>query len=364
MTRALNSGDPVNSRDIKDRLYGWLGPILGSAIALGLCVERARVYNQALANDRDRDVIQLGDPRTRHTVEIKKSEQQPVRELGALNPAAFKDIQTRQQACTVFNGRLVAYYDQTGLIRNCRFRLITDPLMLNLLKTQNAKDINEIPAAVYRLFPHGEPINEGEVEGMEKNLGIKIQGSICTALDKKIVTATGVSFYFVEKCKKRLFPNYASLQEQSDVRQTIQTITPAQLARLPDGPEMPNQASGLSDIWMKIDGDVAWQRSFRASGQGAVLQDSPAAFRKAAEEAEKPINKKNLCREINGRLVSFYGHIYFVENCALREIEEQSLDLQIAIQQGKGIRDLTSLEKRLLKEGKVITSEDALKKLK
>lgn len=354
----------MKALEIKDKIYQTLAPVLGTALALGICIDRVREYNNALADDRESDVIQLGDPRTRQKIEINSGNSQPSRELGAPDASSFRNLKTRQQACDAFEGRVVAYYDQTGLVRNCRFRLITDPLMLNLLKNQNAKEVTEIPASVYRLLPHGEPIQESEVEGFEKTLGIKIQGSICSALEKQIVTATGVSFYYVENCKKRLFPNYASLQEQSDVQQTIKTITPAQLSKLGDGPEMPNKAGGLSDIWIKIDGDVTWQRSFRSADQGTTLQDTPELFRRAAQEAQKPVNKGALCREINGRLVSFYGHVYFVENCSLREIEEQSLELQIAIEQGKGIRDLTANEKRTLKEGRAISSEEALKKLR
>lgn len=354
----------MKSTDFRNRFYRRLGPVLSSALAIGICIERVRAYNNALADDRDSDVIQLGDPRLKHQIQINSGSTQPSRQLGAPDSSSYQNVKTRQQACETFDGRVVAYYDQTGLVRNCRFRLITDPLMLNLLRNQNAKEVTEIPASVYRLLPHGEPIQEGEAEGFEQTLGIKMKSSICRALEKQIVTATGLNFFYVENCKKRLFPNYASLQEQSDVQQTIKTITPAQLDKLESGPDMPNMASSLSDIWIKIDGDVTWQRSFRSADQGPTLPDSPEQFRKTAQEAQQPVNKNRLCSEINGRLVSFYGHVYFVENCSLREVEQQSLELQIAIEQGKGIRDLTASEKRLLKDGRAISPEDALKRLR
>ncbi len=361
----------MSPHDTKDRICRILAPLLGTALTIAICVERMALYAEALneplqESPPTEELLELNEQSRKREIELKPTSNKPSEQLGVVDPNSFKHIKTREQACRIFDKKLIAYYDQTGLVQGCRLRLITDPLMLNIVKTQNANKIIELPSSVYRLFPHGKPIRESEVAGFERSLGFKIRGSLCQALNDQYVTATGVNFYYVEGCRKRKFPNYAALQEHNQSKRTVKTITPGQLKKLKNGRDMKGLSGGVADIWITIDGDAAWQRSSRVPASAAAQQDNPEDFREAAKSIAKPVNKRKLCTEIKGKLVSFYGHIYYVENprCQLRKLSDTSLDLQVVIEENRGLRDLTSQEKRKLKEGKPITSKAALKLLR
>lgn len=368
-----------------DRVRRRIAAIVGTGACVFIVVERMHSYAIALdesaqasetielpvaeapkateppAGNEDRFEFTQGSTRT--PLDAKPLSNEELQPLGETDKHQFEGIKTRAQACKQFEGRLIAFYDQTALIQKCKARLIEDPLLLNVVRKQNQGRIQDVPASVYRLFVQGEPIRESDLNGIEKALGLTDIKDICATLNNQYVTATGTNFYYVENCKKRLFPVYAGLEEHNRSKKTILTVTPSQLARLPSGKDMTERGEDVSDVWIKIDGDASWQRASRIDESNTGNVDSPEKLREIAKQQQRPVNVPLFCKQNAGRIVSFYADLYFVEDCRLRLIKDQSLQLQIKIDGRTVVQDLSANEKRAMTMGKPISSEDVMARL-
>jgi hypothetical protein len=349
---------------VAERMHSYAIALDESAQASGTieipAAEGSKTVEPSAVNE-DRFEFTQGSGRT--PIDVKPLSDEELQPLGETDKRQFEGIKTRAQACKQFDGRLIAFYDQTVLIQKCKARLIEDPLLLNVVRKQNQGRIQDVPASVYRLFAQGEPIRESDINGIEKSLGLPDIKDVCVTLNGQYVTATGTNFYFVENCKKRLFPVYAGLEEHNRSKKTILTVTPGQLARLPSGKDMTERGEDVSDVWIKIDGDASWQRASRIDESSSGNADSPEKLREIAKQQQRPVNVPLFCKQHSGKIVSFYADLYFVEDCRLRLIKDQSLQLQIKIDGRTVVQDLSSNEKRAMKMGKPISSDEVMARL-
>jgi hypothetical protein len=359
--------------------------IVGTGLTIGIGMERIRAYHIALAEtqaeglasptdspaleaagrveqETERFDISKGIPRT--PPQPKALSDKESRPLGEVDPDGFQSIDSKAAACRRFEGKLIAFYDQTALIQKCKMRLIEDPLLLNQMRNQNEVQIQDVPASVYKLFAVGDPIRESDIKGIESALGFSRKGSDCARLNGQYVTANGVAFYYIEKCKKRRFKFYAGLEEHNRAKRTILSITPSQLERFPDGPDMANEGGDVSDIWVEIDGDAGWQRASRFDAEKPKAPDSPESLREVARQQRAPVKPAALCSEIGGMVVSFYHKLYFVDKCTLRPIDEKdALRLYVRLDGRDQVRDLAANEKRAMRDGKPISVDEVIKRL-
>lgn len=306
--------------------------------------------------------MSLGVPR--QPIEPKALGDKEIKPLGDVDRDSFEVIRTKGEACRRFEGKLIAFYDQTALIQKCKMRLIEDPLLLNAVRKQNEGKIQDVPASVYRLFPMGEPIREGDIKGIERMLGFAEVGLRCDDLNGDYVTANGTDFYFVENCKKRRFKSYAGLEEHNRSKRTVRALAPSQLAELKDGKEMPNEGLDVADVWFQIDGDAGWHRGAATGDQKPMLPDSPERLREVARQQRDPVKARALCGEVQGKVVSFYHQLYFVDQCQLRVIDEKDqLQLQVRLEGREKVRDLSAAEKRALRDGRPMSVADVLRRL-
>jgi hypothetical protein len=349
---------------VAERMHSYAIALDESAQASGTIEIPAAEGSKAVdapAGGEDRFEFTQGNQR--EPIDAKPLSNEELQPLGETDKRQYEGIKTRAQACKQFDGRLIAFYDQTALIQKCKARLIEDPLLLNVVRKQNQGRIQDVPASVYRLFAQGEPIRESDINGIEKALGLTDIKDICATLNGQYVTATGTNFYYVENCKKRLFLVYAGLEEHNRSKRTILTVTPGQLARLANGKDMPERGEDVSDVWIKIDGDASWQRTSRIDESSTGNLDSPEKLREIAKQQQRPVNVPLFCKQHAGKIVSFYADLYLVEDCRLRLIKDQSLQLQIKIDGRTIVQDLSSNEKRSLKMGKPISSDEVMARL-
>ncbi len=341
--------------------------LVGTWVGVGLCLaiswERLRAYETALAeSEPERFDMSIGV--SRQPIEPKSLGDTEIKALGDVDEQEFMDVTSKAKACRRFEGKLIAFYDQTALVQGCKMRLIEDPLLLDIVRRQNQGKIQDVPASVYRLIPQGAPIRESDLKGVERALGFAELAGGCRALNGEYVTANGTDYFLVEACKKRRFRSYAALVEHNLGKKTVLAVTPSQLASVSEGKEMPNEGSDIADVWFKIDGDAGWQRASRISTDRPKTSDTPEGLRQVAKQQSAPVQTSVLCSEIKGRVVSFYHELYFVEGCTLRLIDDKDqLKLQVRLEGRDQVRDLTANEKKALKTGKSVTVDTVMERL-
>lgn len=275
----------------------------------------------------------------------------------------FDRIKTKDQACKEFEGKIVTYYDQTNLIERCRQRPIEDPEFLNEMVHGRGKKVVEVPARVYRLIPFGQPYGREDRFARGAGGGRKPSQQECNYLNRKYVTVSGMTYYFVEGCKKRPFADYYELQAHSAGKAPIVTITPEMLARLPEGVPMKAKANEEAKILYEIDGDVVWSRLARKEGE-KLPSDTPDSLSRIKKKSAEKVDKSALCSKYNRKVVSFYSQIFFIEGCKKRPIAEMSIALQQRIDDSGGVSDLTPEQMLAIPEGKQIAEKDVLKAMR
>ncbi len=348
------------------KVFTKVGPVLGTLVCFAIVLERERSFAQSSSSaGGDFEVIESSSESASGNSSSGSSQgKTPTKPLGDAFLTKFKNIKTKAEACRRFEGKIVVYYDISSFVQNCKLRLIEDSDVLNeAIKSENLK-IEEIPAEVYRLIPFGEPYDRGDIPMLRSSAKKKLSASECSYLNNKYVTASGMTYYWVEKCRKKAFQDFYELQEHNRNKAPIISVSPEFLNRIPLGDEMKSPDGAEAKILYKIDGDVMWSKLLRQKEGQAVQADSPETLAKIEKDSKKPINKNNLCQKINRKIVSFYSQVYFGESCILRPIEDFSLELQRQLAAKGGVSDLTPEEMITLPVGKVISPDVLLKTLK
>jgi hypothetical protein len=262
----------------------------------------------------------------------------------------FEGIKTKQEACRVLEGKVVTYYDSAALVSGCIQRPIEDPDLLNELVFKRKRPVAEVPAHVYRLIPFGEPY-----AGQES--AAKNPSSVCRDLNGKYVTTTGTDYYFIEACKKRPFSSYVELQAHNKGNLPVLIVSPDQIDRLATGKSLEGNYDREVNALYKIVGDSSLT-TLGTKGTKPVgsTEDLEALPNKSAKKQEG----KNLCKELNNTVVSFYSQLFYISNCQKRPIRE----LPIAIQQkfserGTSVQDVSSNQLDSIPTGKELSADEA-----
>ncbi len=365
---------------------------LSSLICVGIAVERARSFAQSNQPAIDipttnvvpnqtpskEERIDLGVPNRLDESTIRGNDKVDYIETGRFagdsnkNPTQetleetalkkYKSVTTRQEACRTFEGKIVTYYDISSLVQGCRQHAIEDAEMLNELVHSSHVKIEEIPVNVYRMIPFGKPFVRGDLKGNKQLSSKKMSQAGCEALNKKYVTVSGNVYYFVENCKKRKFVSYFELQEHNVNKLPIETLTPEQEQLIPLGTVMHVKDNEEAKLMSKMDGDVRWSKLFQ--GQNDLKPDTPESMNEIQRKGNLAVNKVELCKKIERKIVSFYSQIFFIDNCSRRQISDFSIALQQRAEQFGGVMDLTPAQLKSLTLGKAINADEVLKRMK
>lgn len=320
------------------KIYSRIAPVVMTAAAFAIAAERAKVFAQAMESDS------------------------PTFPLGETEQRKNSGFKTKEEACKQFEGELVTYYDQASLIENCKQRNIESVEILNALTKLPGKRINEVPASVYRLIPFGSPFTQKDFDELTKKKAAV--GSPCANLPSSYLTATSVTYYFIENCKKRPFKDYFSLESHNKNKKPVATVSDEVLDRIPTGEEIAI-TKGEYSVLYKIDGDSNWSKLYRARNQIESQPDSAESLAKAEEDAQS-VDKASLCKTLNHKVVSYYTQVFFVEDCKIRPIKDfaTSIIFQQKVDEAGGVLDVSPYQKQVLVEGKEISVSEALKKLR
>jgi hypothetical protein len=83
------------------------------------------------------------------------------------------------------------------------------------------------------------------------------------------------------------------------------------------------------------------------------------------DKTAKKQDVKNLCKQLNNTVVSFYSQLFFITNCQKRPIRE----LPISVQQrfsdrGKSVLDVSSNQLESIPTGKEMSADEAAEVIK
>jgi uncharacterized short protein YbdD (DUF466 family) len=193
----------------------------------------------------------------------------------------------RQKACAKYNNKFLSIYGEIYRVKNCIRHLISDPDSAWKIAKSGAQ-ITEVDSQDLAALPVGEP--------WETKDGHRTRS--CTSFNNRYVTFSYTDIYFVEKCVKRLLPDYETFLTHS---KTKGLRTPEVIALTY---EEFNKLKSGDTIKSVIDKEFA-----KVADGSAGIDIIPV------DEA---------CQGLESKYVSFYSRIYKIEKCRKREMDAEN----------------------------------------
>jgi hypothetical protein len=221
-------------------------------------------------------------------------------------PAVRKEFSAGEvrRICEKYQGQLVAYYGEVYKIEKCARRPLLSSKTIYTMMRQGSRVV-DIDGDTMAALPEGEPLDLATSESSARS---------CKELSGKYVSYSAVDVYFVENCKKRIFPDWTTYlkhrAERGDARGEILALSWVEYAQLEDGAPI---RSIVDDMFAKL-----------LSGEAGV----------------DVIPVDEACEGVEGKLVSYYARLYKIERCRKREITSPELFLRRTAGAG-GIGSLT-----------------------
>lgn len=193
----------------------------------------------------------------------------------------------RNKACSKYNGKLVSLSGEMWQVTKCVRHQI--------------HDADEI----FRLNRKGTPVVDADARdlasipvGQSWDAMRNAKQRPCSTFNGRYVTYSFTDIYFVERCVKRMIPDYETLlQHRKDQKargQEVLELTDAEFYSMKQG----------RDITSVIDKEFS-----------KLLDGSAGVDIIPVDEA---------CKGVEGKFVSFYSRIYRIEKCRKREIDAEA----------------------------------------
>ncbi len=242
-------------------------------------------------------------------------------------PAKLRPINAaeRKNACAKFDGKYISYYSEIFHVEKCKRRLIQDPATMTQIM-RGSVNVTEVESDIIAALSAGDPIAD---RNEKRRLG-------CKQLEGKFVTFSFVDIYLVQKCKKRVFPDWETftawqkkIGRKSGLGANIISLSEAEFDLLQIGPEIPSTI------------DVEFIRQYDHSKPIDII----------------PIDEA--CRGLEGKIVSFYSKLYKIEKCRKREMDPEQATLK---NPSLNPKELKAEQWNSLPNGKPMQSETELQK--
>ncbi len=222
-------------------------------------------------------------------------------------PAVVKEF-TRgeiQAICKRYTGQLIAYYGDVYKVEGCSRRPIVNNKTVYQLQRDGQK-VLDVSGDVIAALPEGDALDFAQS---------KWQARTCKQLEGQYVTFSNVDVYFVEHCRKRIFPDWETYirhrEKRGDKKGEILALSWVEFDQLRAGQDVP---SVIDDMFKKL-----------LTGEAGV----------------DVIPVDEACEGIEGKIVSYYARLYKVEHCRKREI----LDTELYVKK-TGIGNIKLIELR------------------
>lgn len=231
-----------------------------------------------------------------------------------------------KRICNKYQGQLIAFYGEVFKVEDCERRPIMSNKTVYELQ-RSGKKIVDVDGDTVAALPEGEPLDLAMTIASARG---------CRQLEGRYVTFSSVDVYYVEKCKKRIFPDWETYvkhrEKRGDKKGEVLSLSWVEFAELDSGEPI---GSVIDDIFAKL-----------LTGDAGV-DIIPA------DEA---------CEGVDGRVVSYYSRLYRVERCRKREIVEPEVYLKKAGPAKLKIKELTSQQWLSLPDGQPIDEKPTKQK--
>ncbi len=188
------------------------------------------------------------------------------------------------ELCRKYEGAYISYYEHVFLVKGCRRHALTSQQKIYNL-TRRGVVFRTVDAEVIR----GIPLADAPATRREPQVSSR---QLCRSLQGRYITRSYVDIYLVDRCRKHLFPNWEAYQDHVRQRgkqgEAIVSVSRQEFKAIKTGKDMPSsQRTSLS-----------------------VLPDIDVIPRAAA------------CRGVEGKYVSYYTKVYYVEDCQRHPVPE------------------------------------------
>jgi hypothetical protein len=223
-------------------------------------------------------------------------------EIKSFSPKEIKSL------CYQYEGKLVAYYSDVYKIQNCKRRLIVDSKTVYELVAKGEKVV-DVDRDLVIALPEGEPL---DLAPFNTNAA-----QLCRRLEGRYVTYSYVDVYYIEGCKRRLFPDWTTYtthrtKKGGDPKGTFEALPVEEFSAIPEGEPIP---SVVDEMFAKL-----------LSGEAGI--------------DVIPIDEA--CKGVNNQVVSFYSRLYKIEKCYKREIFGFETIFKVTDYETKKIEELTA----------------------
>jgi hypothetical protein len=194
-------------------------------------------------------------------------------------------VSEKLKQCKKYEGKYISYYEHIYRVEKCKRReyLVDEGVEP---KTKGLKIIS-VESDTVAMIPAGEPLNPS----------VKKKNLTCAQLNNQYVISRGDEIFFIEKCKKRLFPDLDTYTDHSKKRgkreQDILELDEMQIAKIEDGTPI---TSSL---------DAEYKKLLDADTGIDVLPLAEA------------------CKGLNGKFVAYYSKLYRIEKCRKQPVDPE-----------------------------------------
>ena len=177
--------------------------------------------------------------------------------------------------CDKYEGKYVSYYQKVYLVKNCRRHDSTkDAFKISKSGTQ----IHEVDASVVRQLP---------LAGDARGASVLKLSSLCKRLEKNYVSLSSTEVHYVDGCRKRSFLSWQDYEEHrrkhsSGIKGRLIFLKKEELNMLPTGKLMPATSK---------------------------------KHKNKIEERMSKNSKAKLCKNLEGKYVSYYRLLYHIKGC-------------------------------------------------
>lgn len=193
----------------------------------------------------------------------------------------------KKKNCQKYEGKYIGYYDRLYKVENCKRREILPEEGIETSATLKGKKVEVVDADTIASLPEG--IRYGESANPKPN---------CAKLEGHYILSRGDDLYFIEKCKKRLLPDWDTYTDHASKRgkrsQDILEISENEFQRIAEGQPLP---SALDEEYRKL-----------------LRDDSSIDILPLAEA----------CKGLNGRFLSYYSKIYKIDKCRKHPVDPET----------------------------------------
>ena len=220
------------------------------------------------------------------------------------HPVQYSDKQ-RAATCAKYQNSYVSYYGSVFKVEKCKLRALESHEKILEINRKQQK-ITEVPGSVIAQLEKGKPITTESTD-------IK-KARTCKQLEGKYVTFSYTDVYYVEKCKKRAFPDWTSFVEHRKHHKR-------------------NADFVLALTWYEF-GKLKIGRTMSS----AIDKE----FRKNSFDNNEVdvIPLKEACAGLNGKDVSYVDEIFRIENCRKRPYDVQKFLIK---NRGRNLNKMTEL---------------------